>query len=176
MQSMPTLKRTLAGFSFFPCSRRAAIRYGILVILSCSIALGQTMSPEVRALIQSGNSALDAGDFRKAAQQFEAARTLVPDNIDVSRGLLETYLQLGRSDLAIPIGAQAVQSAPKDARIHHWLGLAYFKTQQNDLARQELEKAAGLEPNNADIPFDLAVDYVPQLLRSPDAHLQRRGE
>src|SRR5512132_2942085 len=131
--------RTRAAFLFFVDLRLAAFRYAFVVILSCFIALAQSISPEVRALIQSGNTALDGGDFQKATQQFEAARTLAPDNIDVSRGLLETYLQMGRPDLAVPVGAQAVQKAPKDARIHHWLGLAYFKTQQNDLARQELQ-------------------------------------
>src|SRR5689334_12276034 len=137
----------------------------IAVFVSClllwsSISAGQSDSPQLRGLLQNGNAALDAGDFRKAAEQFEGARALAPDSVEVSRGLLEAYLQLGRPDLALPIGTQAAQKAPKDARIHHLLGLAYFKTQQNEPARQELEKSANLDPNNADVPFDLALVFL----------------
>ena len=39
---------------------------------------------------------------------------------------------------------------PDDATVHYHLGMAYEKANQNALARQQLEKAVKLSPNNAD--------------------------
>ena len=101
-------------------------------------AFGQAPSSPPRESIQRGKAALEAGDFQRAIQQFEQAQAAAPDNIEVARGLLESYLQAGRPGLAIPVGRQATHKAPRDPQVHHWLGLAYFKTRQTAPARDEL--------------------------------------
>ena len=45
---------------------------------------------------------------------------------------------------------RAFHGDPDDADLHYHLGLAYQKTNQPALARQQLEKAVRLSPNNTD--------------------------
>ena len=49
---------------------------------------------------------------------------------------------------AMRLGAK--RGDPDDADIHYHLGLAYEKSNQNALARQQLEKAVKLDPKNDD--------------------------
>jgi Flp pilus assembly protein TadD len=45
---------------------------------------------------------------------------------------------------------------PDDAVLHYHLGLAYQKSNQNALARQQLEKAVKLRPDNNEVRKALA--------------------
>jgi len=55
------------------------------------------------------------------------ARQIAPDNLQANRGLVLSFLQLGRLTEAEQIGEEAVARWPRDAQLQHWLGLAYFK-------------------------------------------------
>ena len=131
---MPKLIRNPAGCGnvsprFY--LKLAGLATACTIVIFLSPSLFAQGAPEIHSLVQRAHAALDAGDFAAAVRLFEQAHNVAPDNAEVSRGLLVSYLQAGRPDLAIPIGKQAAEKAPQDATIHHWLGLAYFKTQQN---------------------------------------------
>jgi Flp pilus assembly protein TadD len=55
-------------------------------------ARSQSENSRVTALLRDGQSALDAGDFSRAVQDFENARQLAPDNAEINRGLVLSYL------------------------------------------------------------------------------------
>ena len=61
-------------------------------------------SPSVQALLRSGQAALDNDDYSRAAASFERAHQIAPDNLQASRGLVLSYLQLGRLADAVSIG------------------------------------------------------------------------
>ena len=70
----------------------------------------------LQELLRSGQAALDADDYPRAAASFERARQIAPDNLPANRGLVLSLLQLGRLTEATQIGRDAVARWPRDAR------------------------------------------------------------
>ena len=95
------------------------------------------------------------GNVDVALAMAETARRGMPDSPDAADTLGWAYYQKGIYQSAISQFQEALRlgekaGAPDDAVIHYHLGLAYQKANQNALARQQLEKALKLSPNNAD--------------------------
>ncbi len=134
---------------------QAAATVLALWLILCPVALPQ--SQPLLALIREGQQALQADDFARAASYFERARQLAPENLEVNRGLLLSYLQLGRLDEAQSTGQAAVVRWPKDAQLQHWLGLVYFKKAQNSTALTWLQRSENLDSTQYDVHFDLAL-------------------
>jgi Flp pilus assembly protein TadD len=85
----------------------------------------------------------------------QTARRGMPDSPSAADTLGWAYYQKGIYQSAINQFQEALRLGekrgdPDDADIHLHLGLAYQKANQNALARQQLEKAKKLDPNNAD--------------------------
>ena len=79
----------------------------------------------------------------------------MPNSGNAADTLGWAYYQKGVYDSAITQFHEALRlndkvGAPDDAIVHLHLGLAYEKTNQVPLARQHLEKAIKLSPDNAD--------------------------
>jgi Flp pilus assembly protein TadD len=111
-------------------------------------------------LICQGQAALEAGDFARAADSFEHARQLAPENVEVERGLLLSYLQENRLDDAEKIGRSALARFPRDSELLHWLGLVYFKKGKNAEALEMLRRAEKVNSAQVDIPFDAALVFL----------------
>jgi tetratricopeptide (TPR) repeat protein len=103
-------------------------------------------APQVQSLVRDGQRAIEAGNFARAVNDFEQAYQSAPDSLEVVRGLLLSCLQTGQLPRAIELGREAIDRWPKDAGLRHWLGLAYFKSQQIPLAKEELRRAMELDP------------------------------
>jgi len=111
-----------------------ALRFVLLWVLMFVIApkaAAQALSAEARASLRRGEVALDQGDFAGAIVALERARELAPNRPEALRPLLLAYLQAGQIPKAVRVGREATAAWPEDAELHHWLGLAYFKTEQN---------------------------------------------
>ncbi len=65
-----------------------------MLLGTCCATWGQ--SPTVQALLRSGQAALDADNYARAAASFERARQIMPDSLQANRGLVRSYLQLNR--------------------------------------------------------------------------------
>src|SRR5258708_25790264 len=140
---------------------------GVPFLLFLLLPLGLlTFRPEIAAqsgdqqiaqLIHRAQSALDAGDFSLAAQAFEHGLELSPENPEVNRGLVLSYLQAGRLADAQRAAQIAVARWPRDVELQHWLGLVYFKLGQHENALQALRRAESLDSNRYDIHFDTAL-------------------
>jgi tetratricopeptide (TPR) repeat protein len=61
-----------------------------------------------------------------------------------------------RPGAAIPLLRKALQLAPREGRIHHYLGYALMKVGQQAEARKEFEEALKLEPDNPYTQYFLA--------------------
>ena len=79
----------------------------------------------------------------------------MPDSPNAADTLGWAYYHKGIYQSAISQFQEALRlneksGAPDDAVLHYHLGLAYEKANQAALARQQLEKAVKLNPNDAD--------------------------
>ncbi len=95
------------------------------------------------------------GNVDVAMGMAQTARRGMPDSPNAADTLGWAYYQKGIYQSAINQFQEALRLAekrggPDDADLHYHLGLAYQKTNQTALARQQLEKAVKLSPNNAD--------------------------
>jgi len=95
------------------------------------------------------------GNVDVALNMAQTARRGMPDNPNAADTLGWAYYQKGIYPSAISQFQEAIRlreklGASDDGEIHYHLGLAYQKANQLALARQQLEKAVKLSPNNAD--------------------------
>ena len=137
----------------------------LLVAFFCGLLYAQSVQP----LLREGQAALDRGDFEHAIQDFQRVRHSAPQNLQANRGLLLSYLQAGRLNDAEQLGREAVAHWPDDAQLQHWLGLVYFKSQQDAAALQALRRAEQLDGTRFEVHFDLALVLLDQNQYSPSA-------
>jgi Flp pilus assembly protein TadD len=95
------------------------------------------------------------GNIDLALSMAQTARRGMPDSPNAADTLGWAYYQKGVYQSAISQFQEAIRLTEQrgmtdDAVIHYHLGLAYQKANQNGLARQQLEKAVKLSPNNTD--------------------------
>lgn len=95
------------------------------------------------------------GNVDVALAMAQTARRGMPDSPNAADTLGWAYFQKGIYQSAINQFQEALRlgekrGEPDDAVLHYHLGLAYQKANQLALARQHLEKALKLSPNNAD--------------------------
>jgi tetratricopeptide (TPR) repeat protein len=95
------------------------------------------------------------GNVDVAMGMAQTARRGMPDSPNAADTLGWAYYQKGIYQSAIGQFQEALRltekrGGPDDADLHYHLGLAYQKTNQPALARQQLEKAVKLSPNNAE--------------------------
>src|SRR6267143_1900028 len=130
---------------------------GLLAIGFVFGASAQSQNRQLESLIREGQGALDAGEFARAASNFERATRMAPENLEANRGLLLSYLQAKRLRDAENAGQSAIVRWPKDAELQHWLVLVYFKEGQNAKALEQLRSAERLDGTRFDVPFDAAL-------------------
>ncbi|MFH0935279.1 MAG: tetratricopeptide repeat protein [Candidatus Omnitrophota bacterium] len=88
------------------------------------------------------------GDWNKATAEFQRAIELKPDYAEAYHNLGNSYLNLGRIDEAALVYQQAVAFKPSLYQSHANLGFVYLQKGQRELARQHLEIAARLAPDD----------------------------
>lgn len=101
------------------------------------------------------------GNVDVAMNMAQTARRGMPNSPNFADTLGWAYYQKGVYQSAINQFQEALRLSEKnggadDATVHYHLGLAYQKTNQNALARQQLEKAVKLKPDNPEARKALA--------------------
>jgi cellulose synthase operon protein C len=97
----------------------------------------------------------NGGDLNVALSLAETARRGMPESPNVADTLGWIYFQKGAYNSAIQMFQEALKlgeknKAPDDPDLHYHLGLAYEKTDQPGLARQQLEQVLKINPNYSD--------------------------
>ena len=82
---------------------------------------------------------------------------MAPENLEVNRGLLLSYLQETRLADAEALGQSAVARWPQDGQLLHWLGLVYFKEGRKAQALEMLRRAESVMGSQSDTYFDTAL-------------------
>jgi len=103
--------------------------------------------PEARATLASFYAR--RGETSEAEAEYRAALRLSPAYGPAAANLADLYRQLGRDADAETVLRQAIQSSPKDAGLHHALGLALVRLKRQDKALAELARATELDLDRA---------------------------
>lgn len=138
----------------------------ILVGLLSSLAL-TACGPTAKGHFQKGNEYYEAMQFAEAAEEYEKALELEPDNVDVMSNLGVTYYRLGELDKAIGVYTKAIAVAPGDADIRSNLAAAYVQkqgpgggTDQLEKALEQYHKAIELAPDLAEAHYGAGAVYA----------------
>jgi Tfp pilus assembly protein PilF len=94
----------------------------------------------------------------KAKESYEAARVLSPSNAFILDHLAQLYATGKDADgaTAMDLAKAARKAAPDDPEVAHTLGNIAFQQGQHVWAASLLQEAAGAEPNDAKLLYDLA--------------------
>jgi tetratricopeptide (TPR) repeat protein len=106
---------------------------------------------------ENGNAYVQAGEYDKAAAEFEAVLAKEPDNVSALSNLGVVYYDLQKHDQAIAQYQKALELAPEDADIHSNLAAAFVQKGQLQAGLAEYQKAVGLDPELAEAHFGLGV-------------------
>jgi tetratricopeptide (TPR) repeat protein len=87
------------------------------------------------------------GDYAKSSALFDEALRLAPNNNSIQIDYAEAALASGDLPHARLLAERVVAADPADARAHRALGHARLKAGENELAKEELEKAVAIEPD-----------------------------
>ena len=82
---------------------------------------------------------------------------LSPQYSPAAINLADLYRSLGRDSDSESVLRTAIASAPRDAGLHHSLGLALVRSKRSDEALDELRKATELDPGQARYAYVYAV-------------------
>jgi Flp pilus assembly protein TadD len=86
-----------------------------------------------------GKAAVDAKDWKEAAQRFERALVRNPDHADLQNIAAFTYRNLGQYDLALRHYKRALEIDPRHRGAHEYLGETYLLTNDLEGARRHLQ-------------------------------------
>jgi Flp pilus assembly protein TadD len=111
------------------------IRLGIFAVVGL---LGLTGCSASTAFVMQGQNALAAGDYDRAAHAFSLALVENPQHVGALTSLGIAYYRKEAFEAAIDALERAEVIAPDDPRIRLYLGLAYLRQGQLDVARQHL--------------------------------------
>jgi Tfp pilus assembly protein PilF len=104
-----------------------------------------------------GNFYARRGDAGNALTELKAAIKLNPNFIPAYANLADLYRVLGRDAEGESVLRDGLKIAPKNAILHHVLGLALVRMKRMDAALAELEQATTLDPANARFSYVYAV-------------------
>jgi len=159
--------------------KNRVVSFIVVVLILLLAGCGQTPTaqpptpsePSTTALehFQQGNDLSRAGEFDKAAEQYEKALEIDPQYVDAMTNLGGAYYSLGQLDKAIEQYTKAIEIAPSDADIRSNLAAAHVQKHQSagdpeelNLAVEQYEKAVELNPDLAEAHFGLGVIYALQ--------------
>ncbi|HXV49951.1 MAG TPA: tetratricopeptide repeat protein, partial [Candidatus Binatia bacterium] len=97
------------------------------------------------------------GDVAKGEAEIKAAIALDNSFVPAYVNLADLYRAQGRDVDGESLLRKGLKVAPKNAMLHHALGLALVRLKRSDAALNELESATILEPGNARLAYVYAV-------------------
>ncbi len=95
--------------------------------------------------------------YAEAESEYRAALELSPQYAPASINLADLYRQTGRDGDGESVLRTAISASPKDAGLHHVLGLALTRLKKPDDALAAFARAAELEPDRARYAYVYAV-------------------
>lgn len=127
-----------------------ALAAGLSLVLSASLCrtFAQSSSSGTQADSDPARAKVGTPEISEANPRGKVAELFKQ-----SKDLIEK----DRASDAIPLLRKALELAPREGRIHHYLGYALMNTNQYQTAQQEFETALKLEPGNVYSEYFLAL-------------------
>lgn len=97
--------------------------------------------------------------FEEAAKEFQAELANVPDHPQALAFLADSYIQLNRSNEAMPLIEKSISINPKFGRAHLDLGILYADAGRREDAIREFRTASRLDPEDPNPHWRLARLY-----------------
>ena len=91
----------------------------------------------------------EGGNIDVALAMAQTARRNMPDSPNAADTLGWAYYQKGAYGTAIDLFKEALKKRPDDATLNYHIGMAYLKSDRNDLAKQHLERVLKINPSYA---------------------------
>lgn len=123
-------------------------------------AVLQTAPQHMPSVLLAGSLALATGDLEQANNAFVSYLARFPGQLQARKLHAITLLRLSQPEAAVETVAPFVKYDIPDAEFYAVAGQAYMQVGQIRQARDLLEKAARLKPDNADALTNLGVVYL----------------
>jgi len=111
-------------------------------------------SPNERSLATLGAAYEQMRDYSSAAEVFNRALAMKPENAQVKRALAQNLLWSGKYDEALKLYSELAEADPKDAQPQLRMSEIYRQKRMFDKARASLAKAKNLDSDNIEIRYD----------------------
>lgn len=111
-------------------------------------------NPTPRALINLANDYESMREYSLAADAYKKALDLDPSRQELKQALAQNEAMAGRYDDALKTYEDMAQANPQDATPYLGMAQIYRDQKKLDQARQSLEKAKQLDPDNIEIQYD----------------------
>lgn len=105
---------------------------------------------------------LETGDTVKYIATMEEGMNLYPDEPYYSVNLINTLIQMNRTDEAITRLGKAIEQSPKNAQLYDVMGKLYEQKNDEKSSLQWYEKALALDPNFTESNFNMGRVYFNQ--------------
>lgn len=105
----------------------------------------------LKAVFNEGNALFDEQKYPEAAEKYQQALPLAKgkNHVVVLERLADTYAKAKENDKAIATYQEAIAADPTSAGMHNNLGNVYANTGKTEMAKQEFQKAAEIDPAGA---------------------------
>jgi Flp pilus assembly protein TadD len=141
-----------------PPARRPAADHDRFARAATEFVAAQKLNadrPDARTAL--GNFLARQANAAEAESEYRAALRLDHSFAAAAINLADLYRQLGRDSDSEPILREALAGSPRDASLHHALGLMHVRQRRTDAALDELRQAAVLEPGQARYAYVYAI-------------------
>ncbi len=108
-------------------------------------------------LARAGDTLAQMQAYTEAADAYQAALSIAPDDPDLHRGFANVLLALGKPQLALAHLEIAVSKNTGDARIYNALGVAHDLAGRHDLAQEDYRKGIALAPDQLSLRNNLGL-------------------
>lgn len=119
-------------------------------------------SSQIQDLIQSGIKAFKQKDYPRAEEFFNRAKSIDPNNAEVSYLLGRLYQRTSRLNEAESEYREAIRKNPKDEKSYYYLGILLFKKKKYSEAKDSFRKAIQINPKNYKAYYSLGLVYDAQ--------------
>lgn len=110
-------------------------------------------SPNLRTLTTLADAYESLRDYAGAAEVLKRALALDPSDLDMKHGLAQNLQMAGKLDEALQVYEELARDDPKSADPYFRMFQIYRQKNEPDKARQNLERAKQIEPDNLEVLF-----------------------
>jgi tetratricopeptide (TPR) repeat protein len=172
-----------AGLSSRPQSERGAMTKSLVtwMLILCiaylaSCGISSPPSPDVKTMIESGNSYMESGDYKKAIASYDSVLSLLEgtENPNLSIARYNRGLVLSRMRMyerAISDFSSVIERNPGDAHAYYQRGHAFAKISAFDRAVEDYSLSLNIDPDNVDTYYALAMIHFTQNDYKKTAHV-----